>query len=71
MGSPIVVVDYQMGNVRSVRNALARVGAEAVLTSDPAALVRALQERQGRIQEELRAIERDLQRLREALERPR
>ena len=38
MGSPIVVVDYQMGNVRSVRNALARVGAEAVLTSDPAAL---------------------------------
>jgi len=39
--------------------------------SDPAALVRALQERQGRIQEELRAIERDLQRLREALERPR
>ena len=38
MGSPIVVVDYGMGNVRSVRNALAHVGAAAVLTSDPAAL---------------------------------
>ncbi len=45
-----------------------RPGAPA---SDPAALVRALQERQGRIQEELRALDRDLQRLREALERPR
>jgi hypothetical protein len=33
--------------------------------------MRALQERQGRIQEELRALDRDLQRLREALERAR
>jgi len=38
VAGPIVVVDYRMGNVRSVRNALARVGAEAVLTSDPSAL---------------------------------
>ena len=36
---------------------------------DPVALLRALQARQARIQEELRALERDLQRLLQALER--
>ena len=38
MGGEIVVIDYGMGNVRSVRNGLARVGARARLTSDPGAL---------------------------------
>ena len=38
MAGPIVVVDYKMGNLRSVGNALSRVGAPAVLTSDPGAL---------------------------------
>ncbi len=41
MGSPIVVVDYGMGNLRSVANGLARVGAEARLSPDPADLGRA------------------------------
>jgi len=31
----IAVVDYGMGNLRSVQKALERVGAEAVVTSDP------------------------------------
>lgn len=34
----IAVVDYGMGNVRSVMNALAELGAEAELVADPAAL---------------------------------
>jgi imidazole glycerol-phosphate synthase subunit HisH len=34
----IAIVDYGMGNRRSVEKALARVGAEAVITSDHAAL---------------------------------
>lgn len=38
MGAPvkIVVVDYGRGNLRSITRALARVGAEPVVTSDPA-----------------------------------
>lgn len=34
----IAIVDYGMGNLRSVANALQAVGAEAVVTGDPAAL---------------------------------
>lgn len=34
----IAVVDYGMGNLHSVRNALERVGAEAIVTADPDAL---------------------------------
>ena len=34
----IAVLDYGMGNLRSVEKALERVGAEAVLTSDPDAV---------------------------------
>jgi len=39
------------------------------LQADPAALIKALQARQARIQEELRALEADLQRLQQLLER--
>ena len=38
MTAEIVVVDYGMGNVLSVRNALAKIGAEAVLSDDPRVL---------------------------------
>jgi len=38
MTAEIVVVDYGMGNVLSVRNALAKIGAEAVLSDDPGVL---------------------------------
>ena len=31
----IAIVDYQMGNVRSVQKAFENVGQEAVITSDP------------------------------------
>lgn len=34
----IAIVDYGMGNLRSVANALQAIGAEAVVTADPAAL---------------------------------
>lgn len=37
----IVIVDYGIGNLRSVQKALERVGATAVVTPDPAALDRA------------------------------
>lgn len=37
----IAVVDYSAGNIRSVANALSRLGTEWVLTSDPAELRRA------------------------------
>jgi glutamine amidotransferase len=37
----IAIIDYQMGNLRSVQKALERVGHEAVITSDPAELERA------------------------------
>ncbi len=38
MPRPIVIVDYGMGNVRSLRNGLARAGADALLSGDPASL---------------------------------
>ena len=38
MTAEIVVVDYGMGNVLSVRNALAKIGAKAVLSDDPQVL---------------------------------
>lgn len=37
----IAIVDYGMGNVGSIRNMLIRIGAEAVVTSDPGALAAA------------------------------
>jgi imidazole glycerol-phosphate synthase subunit HisH len=37
----IAIVDYGVGNIHSVERALAHVGAEPVLTSDPAVLERA------------------------------
>ncbi len=37
----IAIVDYNAGNIRSVANALARLGAEYELTADPAHLVAA------------------------------
>jgi glutamine amidotransferase len=37
----IAIVDYGMGNLRSVQKALARVGADAQVTSDPACIASA------------------------------
>lgn len=37
----IALVDYRMGNIRSVENALSRLGAEYTLTSDPALIASA------------------------------
>ena len=37
----IAIIDYQMGNLRSVQKAFAEVGHEAIITSDPAELVAA------------------------------
>jgi glutamine amidotransferase len=37
----IAVVDYGMGNLRSVQKGLERSGAEAIVTSDPAVILRA------------------------------
>lgn len=37
----IAIVDYKMGNLRSVENALRRLGAETLVTSDPKALAEA------------------------------
>lgn len=37
----IAIIDYGMGNLRSVEKALAHVGAEAVITQDPAVLEQA------------------------------
>ncbi len=34
----IAIIDYEMGNLRSVQKAVERVGHEAVITSDPAVL---------------------------------
>ena len=41
MAAEIIVVDYGMGNVLSVRNALRKIGAEAALSGDPRDLERA------------------------------
>jgi glutamine amidotransferase len=37
----LAIVDYQMGNLRSVQKGFERVGQEAVITSDPADVARA------------------------------
>jgi len=37
----IAIIDYQMGNLRSVQKGFEKVGHEAVITSDPAELARA------------------------------
>lgn len=37
----VVIVDYEMGNLRSVQKALERVGAEGHITQDPAEVMRA------------------------------
>ena len=37
----IAIIDYQMGNLRSVQKAFAKVGSEAVITSDPRQLAQA------------------------------
>ena len=37
----LAIVDYKMGNIRSLRSALAFLGADAVVTDDPAQLLRA------------------------------
>jgi imidazole glycerol-phosphate synthase subunit HisH len=37
----IVIVDYGLGNLRSIQNMLRRVGAPSVITSDPAAIAKA------------------------------
>lgn len=37
----IAIIDYQMGNLRSVQKALEKVGHEAIITSDPAELTAA------------------------------
>ena len=37
----IAIIDYQMGNLRSVQKAFERVGTSATITSDPADLMRA------------------------------
>ena len=34
----IAIIDYQAGNIRSVENALARLGCEYILTADPAVI---------------------------------
>ena len=37
----VAIIDYRAGNLTSVRNAFAAIGAEAVVTSDPAVVARA------------------------------
>lgn len=37
----IAIIDYQMGNLRSVQKALEKVGTQAVITSDPREVARA------------------------------
>lgn len=37
----IAIIDYQMGNLRSVQKGFERVGHEAIITSDPAVLAKA------------------------------
>lgn len=41
MSGPIVVIDYGLGNLRSVRGAVSKLGFEAVVSADPADLERA------------------------------
>jgi glutamine amidotransferase len=37
----IAIIDYEMGNLRSLENTLARLGAESLVTADPAVIRRA------------------------------
>ena len=37
----IAIIDYKMGNLRSVKNALSKLGAEYTVTDDPAAIIAA------------------------------
>ena len=37
----IAIIDYKMGNLRSVKNALSNLGAEYTVTDDPAAIIAA------------------------------
>ena len=37
----IAIIDYKMGNIRSVENALRRLGAEWILTDNPVAISKA------------------------------
>ena len=37
----IAIIDYQMGNLRSVQKAFAKIGSQAVITSDPRQLAQA------------------------------
>lgn len=37
----IVIVDYNMGNVASVKNILKKIGFEAVVSSDPSVILKA------------------------------
>jgi imidazole glycerol-phosphate synthase subunit HisH len=41
MTATITIVDYQMGNLRSVQKAIEHVGAQAIVTSDPQAIATA------------------------------
>ncbi len=42
MSAPrVTIVDYQMGNLRSVQKALEHVGAEATITNDPSEIAAA------------------------------
>jgi glutamine amidotransferase len=41
MSDMIAIIDYQMGNLRSVQKAFEHIGREAVITADPAEVARA------------------------------
>lgn len=41
MSAPVVVIDYGLGNLRSVRGAVTKLGFDAVVSADPADLERA------------------------------
>jgi glutamine amidotransferase len=41
MSSPITIIDYQMGNLRSVQKAFEKIGTQAVVTSRPEDVARA------------------------------
>ncbi|QQR82033.1 MAG: imidazole glycerol phosphate synthase subunit HisH [Deltaproteobacteria bacterium] len=41
LGGPVVIVDYGMGNLRSVQKAFEKVGAKAVISGDPETIAKA------------------------------
>ena len=41
MSQKITIVDYQMGNLRSVQKAIEHVGGQAIVSSDPAVIEKA------------------------------